>query len=144
MTGEWIPAGTREGSIDDQINSFASKNPQVSIIDIKQSENTYPHASNPNGRYHGLTYVVMYSAEAAVVGYQSEREIKPEATATAPTLVGVQIEAGRKTKVHMMCGIFCVREGAKLDNEDTEPAPVPLFSPTLDLKQYADFFGSHV
>lgn len=142
MTGEWIPAGTRDASIDDQINEFATKNPQISIVDIKQSENLYPHASNPTGRYHGLTYAVMYAAEAAVPGYQPEREIKPDATAVAPTIVGVQIEAGRKTQVHMMCGIFCVREGAKLDPEDTEPAPAPLFSPNLDLKQYADFFGN--
>lgn len=142
VTGEWIPAGDRDGDIDQQINKFATVNPQIKIVDIKQSENTYAHATNPNARYHGLTYAVMYEAESAVAQYQPQKEVKPDPAATAPTLEALQIEAGRKTKVHMMCGIFCVREGSKLDNADEEPAPKPLFSPDLDLKSYADFFGN--
>ena len=71
----------------------------------------------------------------------STRPIEPlPPGAKAPTVEAISTDGKRAARV--MAGVSGVIEGQKLSPEDTESAPVPLLSPTCDLKRYADLFGN--
>lgn len=62
--------------------------------------------------------------------------------AIAPTVDVVRKFTDGARPAQAMAGIFGVTEGSKLSMEDSDLAPVPVFSPDFDIKAYADFFGN--
>lgn len=62
--------------------------------------------------------------------------------AKAPTIYVTRTDATGKRPAQAMAGIFPVPEGTKLSMDDSEPAPIPLFSPDFDLRRYRHVFGN--
>lgn len=142
LTGEWVSSGPRYNNIDTQINDFATSNPTVKIIDVKNVESIYPHATEPNLRHRQLTYVLIYESDKEIVAYEKDIVMPLPPGAQSPTIEAWGTENGRRMKFQIMCGVFPAQEGHKMERGDTRPAPVPVFSPSLDLQQMQHYFGN--
>ena len=91
--------------------------------------------------YQGVAPTAPTSAEAKSEAF-NEPPLPPAPDAKAPTVEVMMIQDGRRCKAYAMAGIFGVPEGMKLHPDDNKPAPVPVFSPDLDLKTLAGYFGN--
>lgn len=142
---EWEP-DNRPHPIDKQLNDWVD-NEGALIVDIKEECST--EYLNENHRMHYVKYLVVYTASSATV----EDDHKPtqaitappvpiKAGAKAPTVVVIQKDSKGSRQASAMAGLFGVPEGYRFGADDTEPAPVPIFSPDFDIRKYADLFGN--
>ena len=73
---------------------------------------------------------------------EPEAQVGPKIPTVPGTLQNAQTGAIIEKDGQLQAGVFGVPIGGKLDAEDTEPAPTPLFSPAINLIQYVDMFGN--
>jgi hypothetical protein len=141
--------------MDFQINRWANEH-DLLLIDVKfTQESTSPRIVKEGNtevweRVTTNTYVVLYEAcnpESFDYEHTAGSEERAPAMplkegAKAPTVEITAVERGVSRPAMAMAGIFGVPEGYKLNPGDEEPAPIPLFSPNLDLKSYGKLFGN--
>lgn len=134
------------------MNEWAEKNGVVEY-DMEVSSVYSPVETLPGGVLQRTLVVTCavnyYGAKEPAAADESKDEfavnepplpLSPEAR--APTVEVVMLQGGRRCKAYAMAGIFGVPEGMKLHPDDEKPAPTPVFSPDLDLKTLADYFGN--
>lgn len=141
--------------VDFQINRWANEK-NVLLLDVKLTmDQTDPRLVKEGTtevweRAVSCQYVVLYRPlTPEIFEYESlaseENKAAPlpmKEGALAPTVEITAVEGGTSRAAYAMAGVFGVPEGFKLTPDDDEPAPLPLFSPDLDLKVYGKLFGN--
>jgi len=117
------------GDADARINKWV-RGAKVQLVDVKTEPVT-----------GGVLYTILYQGEPAD---SAENVLGPPLPlmvgAKAPTVWVTRIYTDGKRPAQAMAGIFGVPEGEKFSFEDESPAPVPLFSPDVNLLKYYDMF----
>lgn len=141
--------------VDFQINRWANEK-NVLLLDVKlTTDQTDPRLVKEGTtdvweRTISYQYVILYrplTPEAFEYEHVATEEEKAlpmpmKDGALAPTVEITAVEGGTSRPAYAMAGVFGVPEGFKFATDDDEPAPLPLFSPDLDLKVYGKLFGN--
>lgn len=149
-TGGWSQIQPPQGDLELHINKWLLSN-DLRLTDIRMSDEFDPVVQHAGGesRRRATRCVLLYCSPdpeyvPPEVG-KTARILAPlplPAGATAPTVDVIMHTAEGERPGQAMCGVFGVPEGQKLNVEDEEAAPLPLFSPDLDLAKFRTLFGN--
>ena len=118
------------GEADARINRWVDS-AKVRVLDVK----TQPVTG-------GMLYTLLYAGSIATGKNPLGPPVPLISGAKAPTVSVTRLHQDGYRPAQAMAGVFGVPEGNKLSMDDDKPAPVPVFSPDVDLMQYADLFGN--
>lgn len=147
----WVPVDPNRKPVTNAINEWI-KSKQAIIYDVKRFvESTEPQLISVGRdslfeRTTSLTYVILYELpvqEAELSQQAVMAAIPARVDAVSPTMeVTLNDPSANNKRINIMVGTFGVKEGQKFSQEDEEPAPIPVFSPDLDLGPYSFLFGN--